>query len=156
MRTVDEDPEAMNGTANVVEKNEAMSDKTNGDVREGDSMVKDDAMMEDEGDKMMGESRYMDYSSDAFDSASDSSRVLFFHASWCPTCRPADADLTKNSNKIPEDVTVFKADYDTEKALKSKYGVTYQHTFVQVDSNGELVTKWSGGSLQELIENIVL
>ena len=37
-------------------------------------------------DAMMTKS-YVDYSKEAFDKASGEKRVLFFKASWCPTCR---------------------------------------------------------------------
>lgn len=70
--------------------------------------------------------------------------VLFFHAPWCPSCRSYDKKITNDPNLIPDDVVVLKTDYDTETELKKKYGVTYQHTFVQVDSEGNMITKWSG------------
>jgi hypothetical protein len=49
---------------------------------------------------------------------------------------------------------VFKTDYDTSNDLKTKYGVTYQHTFVQIDSSGNAITKWVGGDTAALIKNI--
>jgi thioredoxin 1 len=105
-------------------------------------------------------SRYVQYSKSALDSASDSRRVLFFYASWCPTCKPADASFTQNANKIPEDVTLIRVNYNDpetdqeEKDLAKKYGITYQHTFVQIDSAGEEVTKWNGGQIDELLSTI--
>lgn len=98
--------------------------------------------------------RYEEYSKAAFDGAAGKIRVLFFHAAWCPFCRTADANFRKNVNAIPENVTVFKTDYDTEKALKNKYGITYQHTFVQVDAEGNAVSKWSGGDIDNLVRNL--
>lgn len=98
--------------------------------------------------------RYLTYSDAAFASANDRKRVLFFHAPWCPTCRPADAEFQKRSAEIPEDVILFKTDYDTSTELKRKYNVTYQHTYVQVDADGNEVTTWNGGALSELINNV--
>jgi hypothetical protein len=49
-------------------------------------------------------------------------------------------------------VTVLKIDYDSNTQLKQKYGVTYQHTFVQIDNNESLVTKWNGGDIDNLIK----
>lgn len=72
--------------------------------------------------------------------------VLFFHAGWCPTCKAADADIKANLSKIPDGVTILKVDYDSSTELKKKYGVTYQHTFVQVDASGNMLKKWSGSS----------
>jgi thiol-disulfide isomerase/thioredoxin len=81
--------------------------------------------------------------------------VLFFHASWCPSCRRLNADIEKNSTLIPDGVTLLKVDYDTSTNLKKKYGVTTQHTLVQVDPEGNLIKKWTGSSqLSKLISEI--
>lgn len=105
-------------------------------------------------DKMMKEeSRYVVYSKAAFDAAKGKKRVYFFYAPWCPTCRPADAEFQKNVSQIPEDVVLFKTDYDSSTDLKKQYNVTYQHTYVLVDDTGREVKKWNGGSLRELIAN---
>jgi len=69
------------------------------------------------------------------------STVLFFHASWCPSCRTAESNLLKDDFSS-EDIAVLKVDYDSSIDLRKKYGVTSQHTFVQVDSDGELIKKW--------------
>lgn len=71
--------------------------------------------------------------------------VIFFHAVWCPTCQAAEADFRANFDKVPENVTILKTDYDTSKELKQKYNVVYQDTFVQVDNQGKEVTKWGSG-----------
>ncbi len=99
-------------------------------------------------------SRYTPYSQEAFNQAKDKKRVLYFHANWCSTCRLLDKEISENINEIPNNVVLYKTDYDTESALKKKYAVTYQHTFVQVDAQGNEVTKWSGGATQELISNV--
>jgi len=119
----------------------------------------EEAMMdEDEGmmneDQTMESSRYQEYSSQKFAQASDKKRVYFFYAAWCPTCRPANEEFMANKDKIPEDVVLFRTNYDTENTLKDKYNITYQHTFVQVDENGNEVAKWNGGGLTELINNV--
>lgn len=98
-----------------------------------------------QGEQVMEESSYVDYSPTAYAQAIGKKRVLFFHASWCPTCKEANTDFTSNSSNIPDGVVVFKTDYDTQQDLKEKYGITYQHTFVQVDDQGAEVTKWNGG-----------
>jgi len=72
--------------------------------------------------------------------------VLFFRASWCPTCRAIDADIKAHLNAIPASLTILDVDYDNSTELKKKYGVTYQHTFVQVDAQGNLIKKWTGSS----------
>jgi len=105
-------------------------------------------------------SRYIEYSPAALETTSNNRRVLFFYANWCSTCRLADAAFRTNSNQIPGDAVVIRVNYndsetDTfEKDLARKYGITYQHTFVQVDSVGNEITKWNGGQMAELLENI--
>lgn len=72
--------------------------------------------------------------------------VLFFHASWCPSCRSLSADIEKNMASIPGGLTILKVDYDNSTEMKKKYGVTSQHTLVQVAADGTLIKKWSGSS----------
>lgn len=122
------------------------------------------AIEKKDGDKMMGDkmsnSRYVEYSKTVLDQSADKRRVLYFYASWCPICRPADANFKANANKIPENVTVLRVNYndpDTdqeEKDLAKKYGIAYQHTFVQIDAQGKEVAKWNGGQIEELLANI--
>lgn len=98
---------------------------------------------------------YEVYAPEKLSLANNGDVVLFFYASWCPYCRTAESDINENINQIPGDVHILKTNYDTETALKQKYGVTYQHTFVQVDSSGNLIKKWSGSvTLGEIIANI--
>jgi|SRR3989344_4026868 len=105
-------------------------------------------------------SRYLPYSKDVLDQTAGNRRVLFFYANWCPTCRPTDANFQENISKIPEDVTVIRVNFNDpetdqeEKDLAKKYAVTYQHTFVQIDSQGKEVTKWNGGQTDELLSKI--
>ena len=63
---------------------------------------------------------------------------------WCPTCISVDKDIKANLSKIPSGLSILDVNYDNSTALKQKYGVTYQHTFVQVDKDGNLIKKWSG------------
>ena len=85
---------------------------------------------------------YQDYSASAYQEASDFRRVLYFYASWCPTCQATDKKLTQTD--IPKDVVVFRVDYDNSGELKTKYGIQYQDTFVQVDKDSAAVNVWHG------------
>ncbi len=68
--------------------------------------------------------------------------VYFFHADWCPSCRATDAAVAADG--LPDGLTLVKVDYDTETDLRKEYGVTQQHTFVQVDPDGGELAKWTG------------
>lgn len=125
---------------------------------ENDSMMEDDKAMdkeesmEKEDESMMEEvssrGRYVDFDESEFTSQNN---VIFFSASWCPTCRSLDEAILSNVDSLPANLTILKADYDSEKDLKKKYGVTYQHTLVQVDNEGNMMKKWSGSQNVEQI-----
>ena len=68
--------------------------------------------------------------------------VYFFHAPWCPDCRATEEAIDEDG--IPVGLTVVKVDFDTETDLRREYGVTQQHTFVQVGPDGEQLAKWTG------------
>jgi thioredoxin 1 len=57
--------------------------------------------------------------------------AVVFHADWCPTCR-AQAPLLKELTQMPElkGLTLFVANFDTEKSLRRSLGVTQQSTVV--------------------------
>lgn len=99
---------------------------------------------------------YKDYSPENIATAQQNGQkvVLFFHAPWCPYCKAADTAFKAGTDKISSGVTILKTDYDTQKELKNKYGVTYQHTFVQIDTQGNQVAKWVSGDIEALTKNI--
>lgn len=75
--------------------------------------------------------------------------AVVFHADWCPTCR-AQAPLLKDLAQTPElkSVTLYVANFDTEKALKKSLGVTKQSTIV-VFKNGKEVARSTGDTQQD-------
>lgn len=114
-------------------------------VIQEESMKKDtEVMTEKDGSAMMKVGSYETYTAEKIAKASSGDVVLFFRASWCPTCRAVDTDIRAHLKDIPESLTILDVDYDNSSELKKKYGVTYQHTFVQVDAQGAVIKKWSG------------
>lgn len=160
--------------AKMAQEKAAMEEKAamQAKVEDKDAMVKKEgaAMEKSEDssvgtgqDKMMKKSsasRYAEYSKAVLDQTAGHRRILYFYATWCPSCKIANADFKANPSRIPEDVTVIRVNYndpDTdqeEKDLAKKYGITYQHTFVQIDGQGKQVTKWNGGNIDELLTEI--
>jgi thiol-disulfide isomerase/thioredoxin len=122
------------------------------EAMEGDKMMenKDGAMMEKDS-AMMSKGSYEMYDATKLAMAKDGKVVLFFKASWCPTCRTLDADIKASLADIPAGVTILEVDYDKYGDLKQKYGVTMQHTLVQVDASGNQIMKWSGGNTLESV-----
>lgn len=134
-------------------------------MMEEDAMMKDDEISEDMSEDVMSDEletvsemssgAYEEYSEEKLVRAENGDVVLFFHASWCPSCRGLNADLEQNLESIPSELSILKLNYDTETDLKKKYGVTYQHTLVQVDKDGNLIKKWSGSPTLAALSNEV-
>jgi len=100
---------------------------------------------------------FQEYTPEAVSSATaDETVVLFFHATWCSTCKLLADDITANADSIPDDVQILLVDFDTATDLKQRYGVTLQHTLVQVDSNGDAIEQWHlTRTLGELLDSLV-
>lgn len=98
------------------------------------------------GEKMMGSEIlpgvFKEYTE--ADVASYGGAVLDFYAPWCPSCRALEKNIIAHEADIPAGLAILKVDFDTATDLRAKYGVTQQHTFVQVDGEGTLIQKWSG------------
>lgn len=82
---------------------------------------------------------YKDYDA-AVIAETSGTKLLFFHASWCPQCRALEADIKQQG--VPTGVAIIKVDYDSNQSLRQKYGVTLQTTIVRVDDQGNLVEKY--------------
>ncbi|MBA3757432.1 thioredoxin family protein [Candidatus Saccharibacteria bacterium] len=102
-----------------------------------------------------GSGSYVTYKEGIIEQTSGT-KVLFFHAPWCPQCR--DLEDSINSGTIPTGVTIIKVDYDSMRDLRKKYGVTIQTTLVRVSDNGELEKKYVAydePSLESLKRNLL-
>jgi len=145
-------------TDQKVKEPAAMEKKDDSMAKKDDAMMKSevvaptsDVMMKDESAMMTG-GQYAAYSPEKIAFAKEGKVVLFFRASWCPTCKALDANIRSNAASIPKNVLILDVDYDVEKDLKKKYGVVQQHTLVQVDASGNALTTWVGSSkLKELL-----
>ncbi|MBI5456985.1 thioredoxin family protein [Candidatus Kaiserbacteria bacterium] len=143
----------------VMEKEEdSMMEK---DEMDADDSIKKDEIMKTEGDAMEKGAMmahggtYEAYSPEKIAWAEAGDVVLFFRAAWCPTCRTVDADIKAHLSQIPENLTILDVNYDDSASLKQKYGVTYQHTFVQVDMQGTMIAKWSGSpTLSDIVARV--
>lgn len=98
---------------------------------------------------------YTQYSAEAV-ANTPGTKLIFFHAPWCPQCRALEADI--QAKGVPAGVTIFKVDYDSNQALRQKYGVTLQTTVVLVDDQGNLVKKYVAydePTLQSVKDNLL-
>lgn len=75
----------------------------------------------------------------AADQAAGKQVAVQFHADWCPTCRAQGVALEalKNDPAL-KNVTLLKANYDTEKALRKDLNIRTQSTFVVFQGKTEV------------------
>lgn len=137
-------------------KEEAMKQPEAMMEKKAETMAEEDAMMKQDDAMMMAKGgQYVSYDASKIAFAKDGKVVLFFRASWCPTCRALDADIKANLDQIPQNTLILDVDYDKYADVKKQYGVNYQHTLVQVDATGKMIAKWSGSEgLSELLAQV--
>lgn len=100
---------------------------------------------------------YQEYSAAAYEQAREqgSPVFLFFHADWCPTCHAQEPGVQEIFAGLTNDAVGFRVDYDTEKALKSEFRVTLQHTMILLDSSGNEAERWIGTVPQSTLEQAI-
>jgi thiol-disulfide isomerase/thioredoxin len=126
----------------MMKKDEAMKIEKDKMMKEGDAMSKD-AMLK-KGEESSPQGTYTQYSVNALAQNTNGTNIIFFHAPWCPTCKAGETDINANLDKIPANFQILKTDFDTSTALKQKYGVTSQSTFVKVDKDGNKISMGNG------------
>jgi thiol-disulfide isomerase/thioredoxin len=76
--------------------------------------------------------------------------LLFFHASWCPSCKQSDNDLKALYNAGTPTFNTYRVDYDASLDLRKRYGVVQQHTFVLIDGKGTALQTLLSATSEEL------
>ena len=98
---------------------------------------------------------YFEYSDENLKIAGENGKaVLFFATNWCSTCTELDRQLINENEKLDDGISVLKIDFDNSPELKDRYGVTVQHTLVQVDQVGNEITRWIGGDIETINNSI--
>ncbi len=87
--------------------------------------------------------------------AKDGPTVIFFFATWCPNCKAAALEFSSKWETVRPGIALVVADYDKQTALKSKYGVTYQDTYVLVGTDGSKRKIWNSGGIAALNANTI-
>jgi len=107
-----------------------------------DDMIKPEDMMDDgmmkKESAMMKPTGYMNYDETKVNEALASGQkvALFFHATWCPSCRSLDKSINSEVSTIPADTLIMKVDFDSSTDLKKKYRIVGQHTTVVLNADG--------------------
>lgn len=126
----------INKNSPLHEKDEPITITNSENSRDGDDQA---AMSAEDNTPSVLAGQYVDYS-DTVIATTPGTKLLFFHAPWCPQCRELETNI--RSGVIPADVSIIKVDYDSNQQLREKYGVTLQTTIVKVDDTGNLVSKY--------------
>lgn len=102
-----------------------------------------------------GEVPYNQLQFDAARAAGQTVAVVF-HADWCPTCR-AQAPVLKELVNSPEmkSLTLYVADFDTEKALRNALHVNQQSTIVVFKGKQE-IARSTGETQRGALETFLL
>ncbi len=79
--------------------------------------------------------------------------VLFFHADRCPSCVRAEKNFLASG--IPAELNLIKVDYDSNEALRKKYGIRSQTSYAHIDPDGNLIKNRVGSmSIGSILKNI--
>jgi thiol-disulfide isomerase/thioredoxin len=82
--------------------------------------------------------------------------AIVFHADWCPTCR-AQAPVLRDLAETPalKSLTLYVANFDTEKALKRSLRVTQQSTIV-VFKGGKEIARSTGDTQRGRLDALLM
>jgi thiol-disulfide isomerase/thioredoxin len=122
-----------------------------------DSMMGNGSMME----KPVG---YVPFTKAAYDKARGEGKVVFleFYASWCPICAAQAPALEAAFSELKDPgVVAFRVNYkdsDTdadEVEMARLFGITYQHTHIILDSEGNVAKRSQEQWNKEMISSEV-
>ncbi|MFZ2255356.1 MAG: thioredoxin family protein [Patescibacteria group bacterium] len=139
-----EEDTMMSGSIENPMMDDDMDKKMDDDMMSGTDMMSDDKMKPEA--MMQKSTGYIEYDAAKVDAALASGQkvALFFHATWCPSCKALNTAITSNISAIPADTLIVKVDYDTSAGLKKKYRVVGQHTTVVLNADGTEKSKKLG------------
>lgn len=95
---------------------------------------------------------YQDYSPSVVSNAFNRNQkvILFFYASWCPSCRSLHNQLL--SATMPSDALIVRVNYDHSNELQQQYGVKTQHTLVRIDTGMNIIDFKQGLDLDGVVK----
>src|SRR3989338_199794 len=105
--------------------------------------------------------KYYDFDKIHYEHLLKEGKIIFlnFYASWCPICKAEQPDLFAAFNELSNpDAVGYRIHFndnevtDDDKEMAKKFGITYQHTKVIINSNGDVVLK----SLEEFSRERVI
>ncbi len=165
--TIEETEDSMTETT-VEDTGDSMVDEKAGDQMQetGDSMEETGESMTDETTMELGGS-YVPFEKSAYLQAREDGKKIFleFYANWCPSCAQQEPEIESAFAKITDpEIVGFRVNYkdsDTDQDevdLAREFGITYQHTHVLINSEGDVVIKsqefWSESQVLDKVNTI--
>lgn len=97
---------------------------------------------------------YVDYTPAALAAAQSEGNdtAVFFHSKTCGSCAKLDTDFQNNEADLPDDIVVFKADWDDNQALAWELNVASYHTVAYYNQDGTTDNIKGIFSVQEVID----
>ena len=93
---------------------------------------------------------YEPFTQEKYDAAKAAGKTIFleFYANWCPICRDQKPEIESAFNELADSrIAGFQVNYndsetdDNERNLARKFGISYQHTHVIIDSSENVLKK---------------
>lgn len=110
-----------------------------GEISKAAAMIHEMGQSDKEGTMMNQKPTYINYSDGYYNSLLGKKPfALFFHASWCPTCRQMEHDIKGDLDSFPAGTVIVQTDYDTMTDLKKTYGIVTQSTVVILNAQGKV------------------
>lgn len=147
--------------------NSDISDSGNNNIESSsEDLMVDDKMedkMEDKTESVRIEGNYFEFTQKEYEKALSENKkiMLYFYASWCPTCRAEQPSTIGAFSELnDENIVGFRVNYkdsDTdsyEENLAKEFGITYQHTKVLIVNGKEVSKSLETWSKERYIEEL--
>jgi len=89
----------------------------------------------------IGPPNYLNFTHESFDSLAGNTRAICFMSDWNVYDEKVDLEIRSSDKRIPQDVVIFRADFDTEYELKKKYSIDIKHECLIFDKQGSITKR---------------
>ncbi len=96
----------------------------------------------------------MDYSTESFEGSKTTKRILFFYSDQAPKSVTLGQEITLLSDKIPENVTILRVNYDSETELKTEYKILIPGVLIQIDQDNREIFRWTDDKFEDVLKSI--
>ena len=113
---------------------------------------KEPVMKEESSVKILAgtKSKYYRFDKSLYEKSLQEGKIVFldFHANWCPICKAEQPNIFAAFNQLNnENIVGYEVHYSDDETnsddneMAKKFGITYQHTKVSLDKNGNVALK---------------